>query len=346
MNTGIFYSSFTRHLKRVLIPVILVFGLFGCSSSPQQSGSRQPTSCNINFYNDPAQSLCRWYYDGFGSYGTACDPKIIAELERQGRSVFPRSSCGQPKQTATSMECKRKYSSTSTQTLCDVYHSNRDLPCDPSIRDIFNERRQNLIPRSSCGTPTQSAGAAQSSVCRRSVTGESTANLCTLYWDNLDFPCDALVREEIIRRNGTIGSGKNSCIQFQAASNVQACTGHTIGKLNSISQQEMCTLAASKTDCSRVAEALLIGKGLKSKQGCGGVAQDECSSLVRTLASRTDGVTEACRIKSDKNQLIGVKCRRSINGFLLGKQVSPGNSSAACGQPVRPDDLAAFRSSQ
>lgn len=341
-----FKAKLSQYCRVAVVPIFIAFGLLGCSTTPQPTVPRQASTCNISFYNDPHQSLCRWYYDGFGALGTACDPKIVAELERQGRSVFPRSSCGQPKQTATSMECKRKYSNTSPQTLCDVYHSTRDFPCDQSIREIFSERKQNIFPRSACGTPISSAGAAQPSVCRRSVTAESTASLCTMYWDNLDIPCDAIVRQEIIRRNGTIGAGKDACIQSQPTSNVQACSGYTIGQLNSVSQQRMCTLAASTTDCSRIAEALLIGKGLKSRQGCGEASQDECSSLVRTLNSRVDGITEACRLKNDKNQLIGVKCRRSINGFLLGKQLSPGNSSAACGQPVRADDLAAFRSSR
>jgi hypothetical protein len=321
--------------------------LLGCSSKPQQTSQRTSySSCTVNFFNDPPQSLCRWYYDGFGSFGSSCDSRISAELERQGRSVFPRTSCGQIKTSPAASECRRKYANSSTQAMCDVYHFNRDLGCDGSIREIFRERNLELHPRASCGGQTQSNAPAQSSVCRRSVANETTTSLCTLYWDNRDTACDPQMRTELIRRIGSTGNDKNSCMRLDSTSTLQACTGFSLGQLTRAQPLQLCAASSGKNDCSRLADTLLLGRGLKVSQPCGEVSQDECSSLVRSLSVRADGVSEACRIKNDKNQLLGVKCRRSLNGFLLGKQVSPGNASTSCGQPVKANDLAAFRVGQ
>jgi hypothetical protein len=346
INSNLTSIKIALSIRRFFALTISIFALTSCSSTQQSQTRPAPSSCTIEFYNDSHQALCRWYYDGLASFGNRCNQKIINELDRQGRQVFPRASCGQPKPSSIASECKRKYQYSSPQTMCDVYHFNRDLTCDSTIRDIFTEKNLALTPRSSCGAAVTPISSPQSSTCRRSVTGETTARLCTLYWDNLDVACDSTVRQEIIRRTGSIGTNKSACIQIDNAPRVQACTGYTIGQLNLSSNQQLCTLASGKTDCRRLAEALMIGKGLKSKQACGETSQDECSALVRSLAARSDGVAEACRVKNDKNQILGVKCRRSLNGFLLGRQVSPGNSAAACGQPIRADDLAAFRTNQ
>jgi hypothetical protein len=341
MSSKIISFNFFRAMT---IVALCGFLLFGCAISPQQ-GSTRPnnSSCTVNFYNDPHQSLCGWYYNGFGSFGSSCDSKIIQELERQGRSVFPRTSCGQFKHSQVATECRRKYANSSTQAMCDVYHWNRDLSCDASIREIFRERNLDLHPPASCGGRSQSNAPTQSSGCSRTVANETTTSLCTLYWENRDTACDPQMRTELIRRIGSTGSNKNSCIQFGATSTLQACTGFTLGQLTRADPLQLCTAASGKNDCSRLAEIILLGRGLKVSQSCGDVSQDECSSLVRSLALRTDGVSEACRIKNDRTQLAGVKCRRSLNGYLLGKQVSPGNASIACGQPVSSTDLSAFR---
>jgi hypothetical protein len=344
MSSKIISFNFFR---TVTISALSGFLLFGCATSTQQGSARSNnSSCTVNFYNDPHQSLCGWYYNGFGVFGSSCDSKIIQELERQGRSVFPRTSCGQIKPSPAVSECRRKYANSSTQAMCDVYHFNRDLGCDGSIREIFRERNLELHPRASCGGQTQSNAPAQASVCRRTVANETTASLCTLYWDNRDTACDPQLRTELIRRIGSTGNDKNSCVQLDLTSTLQACTGFSLGQLTRAQPLQLCSASSGKNDCSRLADALLLGRGLKSSQPCGEVSQDECSSLVRSLSGRADGVSEACRIKNDKNQLLGVKCRRSINGFLLGKQVSPGNASTSCGQPVKANDLAAFRVGQ
>jgi hypothetical protein len=331
-----FRPAFTLALSGLLF--------LGCASAPQQPNPQ--ASCTVNFFNHSPQSLCTWFHDGFGSFGRSCGSRISAELERQGRTVFPRASCGQLKIANSASDCRMKYANSSTQIMCDAYHGNRDLVCDSSIRDIFRERNLNLHPRQVCGTQMQSAAGSTAPVCRRGVANESTTRLCTLYWENQDTACDSQMRSEIIRRTGSIGTNKDSCIQREISSSIQACSGHTLGQLTNAPPLQLCSISAGKSDCSRIAEALLVGRGLKASQSCGEASQDECSSLVRSLAMRHDGTTEACRIRNDKTQLIGVKCRRSLNGFLLEKQVSPGSASNSCGQPIKAGDLTPFRANR
>jgi hypothetical protein len=109
--------------------------------------------------------------------------------------------------------CLSKYRYQSSQSICTSYWKNSELPCDEAMREIINDRRED-INSSSCragsfASPVTSK-ISPAATCQLVVKNMASKDICQQYFSNGNRSCDADFRMEISNRNQKM-SPLNEC---------------------------------------------------------------------------------------------------------------------------------------
>lgn len=100
--------------------------------------------------------------------------------------------------------CLSKYRFQSTQSICSNYWNNSEHQCDAVMRDVINERRENI------NSPSCRAGSFQSAAsptvrpaakCQVSVSSMVSKDICQQYYGNTNRVCDISFLAELNKRN-------------------------------------------------------------------------------------------------------------------------------------------------
>lgn len=344
-------------MLRVLLRRLTLLGVIllaaGCATDPPRPAPYNPSlqqRCHTPFNStDSTESLCRWWHSD--TFGAACSPNILTELQRRNVIISPRSECGKPQQQT----CRVSFNSIdSTANLCSWWHSNTfGSACAPSIQAEMNRRNIVISPRSECGNPQQRT-------CNVTInSNDPTESLCR-WWhdDTFGSVCALRIHSELARRN-VITIPRSECgkpiippqtNKTQASQRLrspeallQSCAFSDLADLNALSNLELCRAVRTGGQCSSVARTILAGRGLSANpdSSCGTVST-ECGAHIGNIRAEKDPIAKSCDSRFERTA-DSIRCRVNTVGLLFINARRTGNNRSECGAPLLQIDFERFK---
>jgi hypothetical protein len=340
------------HIKFFLITIGFIF-LQSCATQTTQTPPAL-SSCSLSFNSNSPSQICGWYW---GNTFPQCDSVMSAELSRRNLNLSPPSACGTskspvPPAAPSTQACSFTFQGNSATQICDWYWKDAYKQCDPVMLAELNRRNLNISPQSLCGTPrvVPSTPPPVTSGCTQNYRSAPAADICRTYWGNLNTPCDPAMREELSARSLIItppnDCGKPLGTNATPARPIQATTSCGVNDVIAFSNQpiqQLCSIAQGTGACRGAASIAIQGRGFSAGGHSGTCGQPEsgrCGQLLARFNAAQNPVVAACSVRTDRTSELGLACRSSINGFLLGRGSSSGLvPGSSCGQPITEREL-------
>lgn len=189
--------------------------------------------------------------------------------------------------------CLSKYRAHTSQFICSSYWKNTEPACDDSMKEIINERRENLyspscqigsFPATTATTPSSSRSAALPT-CQVAVNSMTSKDICQQFYKSTNRACDSEFRNVILRRNEKI-SPPSEC----GESNIQKFF-----------------IPASDSD--------------------------RCEKFVQRLSTSSTPLSQACNVRHGigEDAADSIACRKELNQFINANSAGVGKNAATCG---------------
>lgn len=268
------------------------------------------------------------------------------------------ASCsGQPQKTSNDTKsCYANFTENSPGTICGWYWENFLPECDSRMRDEMTRRRLVIHPRSECGniissSPTPSKRLSNTSdgsnQCTIDASNLSTTSICNAFWENLSVPCDPKFKAELEKRGVSIYR-KADCGKPLAARPAQideralTCDATSIINFSTQSIKNLCQTVHAGGDCKNVARQVLNGQLIaigRNDAACGRSEAGNCSAIIQNIKNSNNPVSAACSIRNDKTSVEGLRCRSTVNGYLLSQGKSSGILGGQCGRAIQDSEI-------